>query len=502
MKRAFLIIVIFLGSLGLRSQAPILEFDAYLYDECSSNIISLGSKAFINCISQFYNSSTNEHHGFNHQIIIDQNGNILVNKVLDTTAAYGHNTGMNAFILKDSFLYQFGCLISKDVTYSRLFIRKTDLNLNLIKDTILNFNNSFIMPTDVIWDSSAFLLSGYLYSQDTSLAFVLKITEDFQILDSLGIPLYQSYWYDMGFFSFPTGELNLFITSYYTHNDLMLRIDRQTLQITDTLHIRGFDSPHSTYEYKNCYGSFLNDSTLLTPIEIFQEVYPLDSLFKLVGWLMWDKNGNILDTLMPYRDTIMADRIGIRKTMLIQNDTIVMAYSHNSVWYGISDTSECFALIFADLQGNPLNVNYFSGGSNLTVENIARFENGNYLVLGQRVDTDNPIPKYSFGLIGYLFNSQGDLLQSIDFPKPVSTQLSLYPNPTSGLTQVKCKEWAHGKWYHINLYDSNGNLVETQNLPVEENGFQLDLSRYSAGMYYLTIQNSTGKLWKGKILKQ
>jgi hypothetical protein len=501
MKKQLLLLLSIIWGLGLWSQTPIFEFDTYKYDEFYSSVIPLGNKAFITYNSQYHNHSTNEHEGFDHQIIIDQNGNILLNKLLDTSMAYGHNVGMSAIIQKDSFIYQFGYLISKDASFSRLFIRKTDMNLNLIKDTILNFNNAFISPTDVIWDSAAFLVGGNLYSQDTSVAIVLRITEDFQILNSLSIPLQMAFWYDVGLYSFPTGELNLFITSYYQHNDLMLRIDRQTLQITDTLHIRGFDPNYGTYEYKNCFGSFLNDSILISPIDIFQEVYPLDTLFKLVGWLIWDRNGNILDTLMPYRDTIMADRIGIRKTMLIHNDTIVMAYSHNSVWF-TPDTSATFALIFADLQGNPYRVTYFGGGSMSTVENLIRFDNGNYLVLAQRSKPYAAQPNYSFGLVGYLLNSQGDVIQNIEFPKVQPAQLKIFPNPTTGLSVIRCEQPALNSKVYIEVYDMTGKLVQQDTKQLNLDTFDMDLYDLPAGIYHLIIKETNNNIHRGKIVKQ
>lgn len=501
MKSQILLVLLIILGLGLRSQSQVLEFDSYKYDEFFSYTIPMSDKVFISFSNQYHNSATNEHEGFDHQLILDQDGNILLDIVVDSSQCFGNNVGLTAFYLKDSFIFHFGYLVSPDTTQRRVILRKTDDNLSLVSDTILNFLNAYIAISDVIWDSTAFLLSGSLFSPDTSLAFIIRITEDFQIINLFTFPLQMSYWYEMAFYSYHNGDLNLFITSQFLHNDLMLRIDRNTLTIMDTLHIRGFNSPYGTYEYKNCYGSFINDSILLTPIDVFQEVYPLDSLFKLVGWLKWDKDGNILDTLMPFHDTIMADMIGIRKTMLMHQDTIVMAYSHNSVWYITSDTSAKIALIFADLQGNPLKVTYFGGGDRLLVENLIRFDNGNYLVLAQRVNSFISQPNYSFGLVGYLLNRDGDLLQTIDIPKPGSERVLIYPNPTNGITAIQCDISDTDCVLTYKLFDTQGNLVLTEKPVVKNNGFSMNLSRLSAGLYHFIAYQENGKTWKGKIIK-
>jgi hypothetical protein len=499
MKKPILLFILIISSLGHKAQTPILEFDSFKFNESFSNAISLGSKAFISYSSQYHNHAANEHISFDHNLIIDQHGNILIDHIIDSSEAYGNNVGMNAFIVKDSFIYQFGFLIGFDSSDPRLFMRKTNMNLVLVKDTIINLSGAFFTPSDVIWDSNSFLLSGSLYSQDTSVALIMRINEDFEILSSIAIPLQLPFYYEMAFHPFPTGELNLFITSYQLHNDLMLRIDRNPLQVIDTLHVRGFDPNYGTYEYKNCFGAFLNDSILLTPIDILQEVYPIDTLIKLIGWLKWDLDGNILDTLMPYRDTIMADRIGIRKTMLIHNDTIVTAYCHNSVWYLTPDTSATFALIFADLQGNPLKVTYFGNGFIPDVENLIRFENGNYLVLSRRVsyNTQNK----TMGIVGYLLNSQGDLLQSINVTLPVPAKLSIYPNPTNGVVTINNNSFSNESKLTYKLFDLQGKMITAGAPDIEYNEFKIDLGLLPSGIYYLNVFNDAGYQWKGKIIK-
>ncbi len=78
-------------------------------------------------------------------------------------------------------------------------------------------------------------------------------------------------------------------------------------------------------------------------------------------------------------------------------------------------------------------------------------------------------------------------------------KVTIYPNPTKGLVKVEFQNYADIKDLQLHLYDSRGRLLQRTGkttLP-----FELDLSRYPAGMYILWITAGKEKS-EWKIIKE
>lgn len=73
--------------------------------------------------------------------------------------------------------------------------------------------------------------------------------------------------------------------------------------------------------------------------------------------------------------------------------------------------------------------------------------------------------------------------------------IQIYPNPTAGPMNIKAKEEIKS----ISLYDQSGRLLQTQILSAKEETF--DLSRRSAGIYYLMIKTKENNFLE-KIIKK
>jgi hypothetical protein len=74
--------------------------------------------------------------------------------------------------------------------------------------------------------------------------------------------------------------------------------------------------------------------------------------------------------------------------------------------------------------------------------------------------------------------------------------LMIYPNPTSGLLNIKTLENIE----NIKLFDLNGRLLQnktTQNVKEET----IDLSTFAAGVYLVEVQTETGKFFKEIVKK-
>jgi hypothetical protein len=212
----------------------------------------------------------------------------------------------------------------------------------------------------------------------------------------------------------------------------------------------------------NAYGVRLNDSVVLSPHELIPPFKP-DSIIKEVGWLKWDLYGNILDTLRPHKDTVIAGRIGHDKPMVIYQDTIAMLYSHDNDWfqYPPSDSTKV-ALIFADMHGNQINTSYLGTGYWFCVENLIRFNNGNYLATARGQSFANWPMISTNHLFVWLLNSQGDVIQSTKIPiKYSDSYISMYPNPASSEINFSFDHDME-KIRTIELYDMQGQRVAIQ----------------------------------------
>ncbi|MCL8009527.1 T9SS type A sorting domain-containing protein, partial [Gelidibacter japonicus] len=70
----------------------------------------------------------------------------------------------------------------------------------------------------------------------------------------------------------------------------------------------------------------------------------------------------------------------------------------------------------------------------------------------------------------------------------IGSTLRLYPNPVSEFLQIKLNDSSELK--HIAIYNNLGQLVS------KENKTQINVSNYSRGMYFVSIETANGKVTK------
>ena len=80
-------------------------------------------------------------------------------------------------------------------------------------------------------------------------------------------------------------------------------------------------------------------------------------------------------------------------------------------------------------------------------------------------------------------------------------QIVLYPNPTKGIVSLKLETNSDVSIERsINIYNSNGTLVDTVNSQ-SKNGMEIDLSSFPTGTYFIHIHLSNGESVTKKIVK-
>ncbi|MBI5914772.1 MAG: T9SS type A sorting domain-containing protein [Bacteroidetes bacterium] len=101
----------------------------------------------------------------------------------------------------------------------------------------------------------------------------------------------------------------------------------------------------------------------------------------------------------------------------------------------------------------------------------------------------------------YLFKYTGSALVGLFDPKPLDAEISMFPNPTSGMIRLDVKTAPPGD-YLLLVNDAQGRLVKKEFIENESN-FQrhLDLSELAAGMYSVTVSGNEGSTTQ-KIFKQ
>ena len=147
-----------------------------------------------------------------------------------------------------------------------------------------------------------------------------------------------------------------------------------------------------------------------------------------------------------------------------------------------------------DLVGTPnLDVNFIT---HIRLVDVVGAVNGAY----GSVDTagnliNDPYPT-NFPIGGFDLDAVGAIHQyGLDASSVArESKVSVYPNPVSNQLFIR----GTGK-YQLTITDITGKVLQAQN--ISENTI-LSFSSYSAGMYYLQLQNETGEKWQEKIIKQ
>lgn len=90
---------------------------------------------------------------------------------------------------------------------------------------------------------------------------------------------------------------------------------------------------------------------------------------------------------------------------------------------------------------------------------------------------------------------KGSTLAIQDFNK---TDIAIYPNPSKNIFNIKTKTLSN---FDFNVTDITGKIIlKTKNITVKRNLYQLDMSAFTSGIYFLNITSNGGKSSKKLIL--
>ncbi|WP_020538228.1 T9SS type A sorting domain-containing protein [Lewinella cohaerens] len=82
----------------------------------------------------------------------------------------------------------------------------------------------------------------------------------------------------------------------------------------------------------------------------------------------------------------------------------------------------------------------------------------------------------------------------------LTSDVNVFPNPTGGATAVKWEE--AGEFTKVVLLDVNGRILLQQALNASDFTLQIDMSRFSSGIYLLQLTTNTGQLVSKRLVRQ
>ena len=90
--------------------------------------------------------------------------------------------------------------------------------------------------------------------------------------------------------------------------------------------------------------------------------------------------------------------------------------------------------------------------------------------------------------------SQTLSINDLDF---LNKNINIYPNPSEGVFTIKMKNILD---FHYEIFDISGKLI-TNKIDVTVNSFEINLSKYAKGIYFLKLQSNKGVITKKLIIK-
>ena len=85
--------------------------------------------------------------------------------------------------------------------------------------------------------------------------------------------------------------------------------------------------------------------------------------------------------------------------------------------------------------------------------------------------------------------------------KTVSTEISVFPNPSEGIFQVDLGNSETIQAYNMEIFDISGALVLSFPMPADENKQTIDLSSYPKGIYILKVESKENAFTRKIMIK-
>jgi len=173
--------------------------------------------------------------------------------------------------------------------------------------------------------------------------------------------------------------------------------------------------------------------------------------------------------------------------------------SHQPIYGGLTD---CFLGLF-DKNGNHQWTSYY-GGSNLEYDGKLAIDTSGYIYLfgvtgsTASIATPGSFMPVSAGGDGFIVQFSETPLAGINENFSSENYALVYPNPTSGKVEIKCKNCSLKNTVNYKLYDALGRLLNEDELV----NSIIDVSAYKEGIYFVKLFSDSREILSTKIIKQ
>jgi len=255
------------------------------------------------------------------------------------------------------------------------------------------------------------------------------------------------------------------------------------------------------------------------------EVYYTENLGKTYAAVL-SKKDDIFERATISNDVELFQMYGIGKTTVGSLDFIMTP--ENAVASVTVDQGDSFRFDSTEIGSRKTEPFIFENDGELTIfidsvyfrgddaENFSYFGNAPEDIL--RGSTEKVLVRfqpdeereYSGEMVLVSNNDNGDLVvelsgkgfkkveSSVEFEN-LDNSISMYPSPTSSMLNIKIDY--SNRIYEINLLDLSGQLLETGEISSNQNSFQFDVQKYSAGVYLVQFITDKGTFYKKAIVE-
>ncbi len=171
-------------------------------------------------------------------------------------------------------------------------------------------------------------------------------------------------------------------------------------------------------------------------------------------------------------------------TNLSKTDGVsIQIVKHNAILSEGWSTSICTDVCYSPMQDS---VNYFIDANSTSPVSIDFYT-------GDIPDSGSILIRFTNSTLSTESFSQNFKVYTTPPPETVSTSLNFYPNPTNGYLKVVLAN-ADLEKDELQLFDESGRIFFSQRITSPD--FILDLSKYTAGIYFMRVGSVTEKIVK------
>jgi len=395
--------------------------------------------------------------------------------IFDTNSFIDYNVELYEFVKINNSTFVIGIATHKTTNDIQTYLGKISNTVNLLWDTIIGStslsqqpvyfyldNNNDILINSIIYSSKTF----YVEKIDTSGNFLCS--NNFQV--NVNVPGKIIELENCNCYHFELGSGFIF------------KMDKQTLQFTDTLFVDSIYHWISGHDFLKK----INDSMY------FETGFYLEQIANTkwdMAYNIRNENAQIVDTMVLGKpDT--TDLPGFQAIDFTTTDSVFYGGTSNFdiVSGDILENQDRWFLIYNFNINGQINWSTSIGGdANYIFQNLKATSDGGCIAVGTRYDWRNSSIKQRDVFIVKL-DASGNVSFVNHNQKTISISIIVSPNPSAGV--VRINQTGIKNDFKLSVTNLQGQeIVPHKTISHNQNNIQIDLSKYPKGIYLIKLAN-------------